>query len=131
MIDVWQGIPFFAVMLLAALQAIPLELEQAARVDGANPAQVLWHVKVPLLLPTILITTILRLIWTANYMDLMFVMTNGGPGYATTTMPFFAYTEAYRRIHFSTGATAAFVQALLLGLVIIVYIRILRRQQVV
>lgn len=130
-IDVWQGIPFFAVMLLAALQAIPTELEQAARVDGANPAQVLWFVKVPLLLPTILITTILRLIWTANYMDLMFVMTNGGPGYATTTMPFFAYTEAYRRIHFSTGATVAFVQALLLGIVILVYIRLLRRQQVV
>lgn len=130
-IDVWQGVPFFAVMILAALQAFPKELEDAAVVDGANPLQQLWFIKVPFILPTLLITTVLRIIWTANYMDLMFIITNGGPGFRTTTLPFFAYTTSYRRLDFGQGATIALVQALLLAVVIVLYIRLLRRREVV
>lgn len=130
-IDVWQGVPFFAVMILAALQAFPKELEDAAVVDGANPLQQLWFIKIPFILPTLLITTVLRIIWTANYMDLMFIITNGGPGFRTTTLPFYAYTTSYRRLDFGQGATIALVQALLLAVVIILYIRLLRRREVV
>jgi multiple sugar transport system permease protein len=130
-IDVWQGVPFFAVMILAALQAFPKELEDAATVDGANALQQLWFIKVPFILPTLLITTVLRIIWTANYMDLMFIITNGGPGFRTTTLPFYAYTTSYRRLDFGQGATIALVQALLLAVVIVLYIRLLKRRQVV
>lgn len=130
-IDVWQGVPFFAVMILAALQAFPKELEDAAVVDGANVVQQLWFIKIPFILPTLLITTVLRIIWTANYMDLMFIITNGGPGFHTTTLPFLAYTTSYRRLDFGQGATVALLQALLLGLVIVLYIRLLRRREVV
>jgi multiple sugar transport system permease protein len=130
-IDVWQGVPFFAVMILAALQAFPKELEDAAVVDGANPLEQLWFIKIPFILPTLLITTVLRIIWTANYMDLMFIITNGGPGFRTTTLPFFAYTTSYRRLDFGQGATIALVQALLLAVVIVLYIRLLRRREVV
>lgn len=131
LIDVWQGIPFFAVMILAALQAFPKELEDAAVVDGARAWQQLWFIKIPFILPTLLITTVLRIIWTANYMDLMFIITNGGPGFRTTTLPFLAYTTSYRRLDFGEGATVAFIQALLLAVVIVVYIRLLRRRAVV
>lgn len=131
LIDVWQGVPFFAVMLLAALQAFPKELEDAAVVDGANAWQQLRYIKIPFILPTLLITTVLRIIWTANYMDLMFIITNGGPGFRTTTLPFFAYTTSYRRLDFGQGATVAFLQALLLAVVIVVYIRLLRRRGVI
>lgn len=130
-IDVWQGVPFFAVMLLAALQAFPKELEDAGRVDGASPFQLLRFVKIPFILPTLMITAVLRIIWTANYMDLMFIITNGGPGYQTTTLPFLAYTTAYRRLDFGEGATVALVQALLLAVVIVIYVRMLRHRQVV
>lgn len=130
-IDVWQGIPFFAVMILAALQAFPKELEDAAVVDGARAWQQLWFIKIPFILPTLLITTVLRIIWTANYMDLMFIITNGGPGFRTTTLPFLAYTTSYRRLDFGEGATVAFIQALLLAVVIVIYIRLLRRREVV
>ena len=127
-VDVWQGIPFFAVMILAALQSIPSDIKEAALIDGANAWQSLRHITIPFILPAILITTVLRIIWTANYMDLMFVMTNGGPGFATTTLPFFAYVTAYRQLEFGQGATIAITQALLLIGVILVYIRLLRRQ---
>ncbi|MFO7545182.1 MAG: sugar ABC transporter permease [Trueperaceae bacterium] len=131
LIDVWQGVPFFAVMLLAALQAFPKELEDAAVVDGANAWQQLRFIKIPFIMPTLLITTVLRIIWTANYMDLMFIITNGGPGFRTTTLPFLAYTTSYRRLDFGQGATVAFLQALLLAVVIVVYIRLLRRREVI
>ena len=127
-VDVWQGIPFFAVMVLAALQSVPNDMLEAAKIDGASSWQSLWFVIVPFILPAILITTVLRIIWTANYMDLMFVMTNGGPGYATTTLPFLSYVTAYRQMNFGQGATIAIAQAVLLAGVIIVYIRLLRRQ---
>lgn len=130
-IDVWQGVPFFAVMILAALQAFPQELQDAAVVDGASPWQILRFIKIPFILPTLLVTTVLRIIWTANYMDLMFIITNGGPGFRTTTLPFLAYVTSYRRLDFGQGATIALIQALLLGVIIVIYIRLLRRREVV
>lgn len=131
LIDVWQGVPFFAIMLLAALQAFPKVLEDAALIDGATAWQTLRFVKIPFMMPTILITTVLRIIWTTNYMDLMFVITNGGPGYSTTTLPFHAYVTAYRRLNFGEGSAIAVVQALLLGILLVFYVRLLRRQGII
>jgi multiple sugar transport system permease protein len=128
--DVWQGIPFFAVMLLAALQAIPEDLFEAARIDGASAWRVFCHVTLPLLLPTILITTMLRMIWTANYMDLIMIMTGGGPGYSSLTVPLHAYYTAYKRLDFGYGSTIAIVQVAILGVAIVFYLRQLRRNEV-
>ncbi len=127
--DVWQGIPFFAVMLLAALQAIPEDLFEAARIDGASPWCVFRHVTLPLLLPTILITTMLRMIWTANYMDLIMIMTGGGPGYSSLTVPLHAYYMAYKRLDFGYGSTIAIVQVAILAAAIVAYLRQLRRNE--
>jgi multiple sugar transport system permease protein len=129
--DVWQGIPFFAVMLLAALQAIPEDLFEAARIDGASPWRVFRHVTLPFLLPTILITTMLRMIWTANYMDLIMVMTGGGPGYSSLTVPLHAYYIAYKRLDFGYGSTIAIVQVAILAGAIVFYLRQLRKNEVI
>lgn len=128
--DVWQGIPFFAVMLLAALQAIPEDLFEAARIDGASPWRVFRHITLPLLLPTILITTMLRMIWTANYMDLIMIMTGGGPGYSSLTIPLHAYYMAYKRLDFGYGNTIAIVQVAILAGAIVAYLRQLRSHEV-
>lgn len=127
--DIWQGIPFFAVMLLAALQAIPEDLFEAARIDGASAWRVFRHVTLPLLLPTVLITTMLRMIWTANYMDLIMVMTGGGPGYSSLTLPLHAYYTAYKRLDFGYGSTIAIVQVAVLAAAIVLYLRQLRANQ--
>lgn len=128
--DVWQGIPFFAVMLLAALQAIPEDLFEAARIDGASTWRVFCHVTLPLLAPTILITTMLRTIWTANYMDLIMIMTGGGPGYSSLTIPLHAYFTAYKQLDFGYGATVAIVQVAILAAAIVGYLRLLRKNEV-
>jgi multiple sugar transport system permease protein len=128
-IDIWQGIPFFAVMLLAALQGVPDELHEAAKIDGASAAKTFWRVVLPLIMPTVLITTVLRLIWTANYFDLILILTNGGPANASLTIPLNAYLTAYKASDFGGAAALGVVQAALLALLVIVYMRQVRRME--
>ncbi len=123
-IDAWQGIPFFMVMILAALQGVPSELVESARTDGAGHAGVFRHVILPAIVPTVLITVVLRLIWTANYIDLTYVLTGGGPAYATTTLPLASYLTAYKGGSFGEGAAYAMIQAAVLAVMVVVYVRL-------
>lgn len=124
MIDTWQGIPFFAVMILAALQGVPADLKDAARTDGCGPLAVFRHVVVPYIIPTIVITIVLRVIWTANYVDLAYVLTGGGPARATTTMPLQSYLTAYKGGDFGQGAAYAMIQAAVLAVMVVFYVRL-------
>lgn len=127
--NVWQGAPFFAVMFLAAMQGVPEELYEAARIDGANCFQQFSKITIPLIMPTIVITTMLRIIWTANYMDLILVMTGGGPGYASITLPVLSYVTAYRRLQVGKAASMAVLQAALLIGVLRVYLHLLQGEE--
>lgn len=127
MIDVWQGIPFFAVMLLAAMQTIPHDMIEAARLDRASVWKIFWRIKMPLMAPTVLITTLLRIVWTASYMDLILIITQGGPGNATMTVPADAYYTAYTNFSFGQADAMAVLQAAVLFAVVLIYLRVLRR----
>lgn len=127
-IDTWQGIPFFAVMILAALQGVPEELKESARTDGCGPLSVFRNVVLPHILPTIVITLVLRIIWTANYIDLAYVLTGGGPASATTTLPLLSYLTAYKGGDMGQGAGYAMVQAAILSVLVIFYIRLTREK---
>lgn len=81
--NIWYGITFFAIMLLAALQSIPEELYEAAKIDGANNFQQLIKITIPFIMPTIIVTTLLRVIWILNFPDLIYALTNGGPAGST------------------------------------------------
>jgi multiple sugar transport system permease protein len=129
-IDVWQGIPFFAIMLLAAMQAVPPELLEAAKIDGADAWKSYWYVILPIIMPTVLITTTLRLIWTANYFDLILILTNGGPANASLTLPLNAYQTAYRGMEFGTGAALSVAQAALLMILVLIYMRQIRKSEI-
>lgn len=128
LIDVWQGIPYFAVMLLAALQTVPGDLLEAAKLDGAGPWKSFWKVVFPLMLPTLMITTVLRIVWTASYMDLMLVVTQGGPAYSTLTVPLSAYYTAYSNLEFGKATAMASVQALFLLAFVIIYLRLFAKR---
>ena len=91
---VWQGIPFFALMILAGLQGIPYDLYEAADIDGATGLKKLFYVTIPSLRNTIFVTTMLRVIWVANSVDVIFNMTEGGPAYATQTLSIYIYKKA-------------------------------------
>jgi multiple sugar transport system permease protein len=128
-IDIWQGVPFFAVMILAALQGVPGELYEAAKIDGANSWHTFWRVVLPLIMPSVLITTVLRLIWTANYFDLILILTGGGPANSTMTVPLLAYNTAYRGFDFGQAAALGVVQAAILAVLVVFYIRQIRRSE--
>ncbi len=129
-IDVWFGVPFFAVMILAALQSVPQELVEAARIDGANAWHTFWGVVLPLILPAVLITTTLRVIWTANFFDLILILTNGGPANASLTVPLYSYQTAYRGMDFGMGAALAVAQAAVLGVLVVFYMRQIHRAEI-
>jgi len=112
--NVWWGIPFFAITLLAALQAIPRDLYEAAAIDGANAFQRFWSITLPFLAPTIAITILLRTVWISNFADLIIVMTNGGPADRTQIVASYIFTQAFRRLDFGYASAIALVLLLLL-----------------
>jgi multiple sugar transport system permease protein len=112
--NVWWGIPFFAITLLAALQAIPRDLYEAAAIDGAGPWQRFRAVTLPFLAPTIAITVLLRTVWIANFADLIVVMTNGGPADRTQIVASYIFTQAFRRLDFGYASAIALVLLALL-----------------
>ena len=124
--NVWWGVPFFAITLLAALQAIPGEMYEAASIDGAGPWMRFLHVTLPYLAPTIAITVLLRTIWISNFADLIVVMTGGGPANATQILPSYIFTTAYKKLDFGYAATISMALLLLLFLYAAVLIRLRR-----
>ena len=91
---IWQGIPFFALMAPRGLQGIPDELYDSADVDGASGIQKFFLITIPSLKSVIFVTTLLRIIWVANSVDVIFNLTEGGPAYATQTLSVYIFTRA-------------------------------------
>lgn len=112
--NVWWGIPFFAITLLAALQAIPRDLYEAASIDGAGPVQRFMSITLPFLAPTIAITVLLRTVWISNFADLIIVMTNGGPADRTQIVASYIFTQAFKRLDFGYASAIAMVLLVLL-----------------
>jgi multiple sugar transport system permease protein len=119
----WQGFPFFAVMILAGLQAVPHDLYEAAAIDGAGPWQQFWRITLPSIAGVIATAVLLRVIWVANSIDVIFVMTGGGPGYATHTLPLYAFIKARTNLDFGYGSALAVIFTLLLAGFVVVYLR--------
>ena len=124
--NVWRGIPFFAIMLLAGLQAIPDELYEAAHVDGAGVVSRFWHITIPLLRPIIVVATATRIIWTFNYADLIFVMTGGGPANATQITSTYTLMQAYANLDFGYAGALSVVLLLVMLAFTAAYLRITR-----
>jgi multiple sugar transport system permease protein len=118
----WQGFPFFAVMILAALQGIPKSQYEAAAIDGASRWRQFRHVTLPGIAPVLATAGLLRVIWVANSIDVIFVMTGGGPGYATHTLPLYAFIKARQNLDFGYGSAIAVSFTLLLGVFVVFYI---------
>jgi multiple sugar transport system permease protein len=124
--NVWRGVPFFAIMLLAGLQAIPDEIYEAARVDCAGVLGRFWHITLPMLRPIIVVATATRIIWTFNYADLIFVMTNGGPANATQITSTYTLVQAYSNLDFGYAATLSVMLLLIMLAFTTLYLRVTR-----
>jgi len=129
--NIWIGIPFNLVILHSGLQSIPESLFEAAVLDGAGAWKTFWHITFPLLRPVSAITILLGLVYTLKVFDIIWIMTRGGPGSASTTLTTWSYQLGFGSLlpHFGPGAAVGnilIVMALILGLV---YIRLERKME--
>lgn len=128
-VDVWQWTPFVFLVLLAGLQAIPQEPYEAALIDGSSRWQTFRHVTLPLLKPAILIALLLRTMDLLRVFDQIFILTEGGPGFATETISLYIYRAAFRFSDFGYAAAMSFVLLALTNLISAIYIRFLQTRE--
>lgn len=121
--NIWMGIPFVTIMILAGLQSLEGDILEAAAIDGASYLQTQLRIVIPSMKKVILIVLTLETIWTFNSFDIVFVLTKGGPGSASMTLPLFAYQNAFMSYQSGYGAAVGIVILLILLSVVILYIR--------
>jgi multiple sugar transport system permease protein len=126
-VHIWKGLPFVILIFLAALQTLPRDLKDAASVDGAGYWQELRWVTLPQLRYIIAITFILRIVWTFNWFDLTYLLTGGGPGGATMTLPIAVYITAFRTYQLGQSAAYATMIAAVLMVVTVIFLRLTTR----
>ncbi len=127
LVNIWKGIPFFTMLLLAGLKSIDRELYEAAEVDGATVAERFRHITLPGLKYVMAVTVLLSTISTFNTFGLVYLMTGGGPGGATRLYSILAYERAILGLRFGPGAAVAFSMAPVLALFILLLARFMRR----
>jgi multiple sugar transport system permease protein len=127
--ELWRGIPFFAITLLSALQGIPEELYEAARVDGAGTVRSFFHVTLPHLKNTLVLTTLLRCVWEYNNVDLIFNLTGGGPAHHTTTLTMYVAELAIRENNFGYGSAITVISFIILLTFAVTYLKISRMER--
>ncbi len=128
-VNSWAVVPFNALVFRAAILGIPGETFEAARIDGANRWQEIWHMIVPAVRPTTLVLAVLTIVYAFRSFDFIFVMTYGGPGVATNTLPFLSYLQAFVRFDFGMGAATAVISVLLVLVLAVIYARSVRSEE--
>jgi ABC-type sugar transport system permease subunit len=126
--DVWKVTPLVILLTLAALQTIPRELYEAAMMDGAGKWRSFWHVTLPLLVPTIVVTLVIRTMDAFKVFDIIYIMTSGGPSDGTRVIAYFTYQEAFSYLNFGRGSALAYLMTLFIGFMAFAYIRLLHKE---
>ncbi|MEU7919540.1 carbohydrate ABC transporter permease [Micromonospora zamorensis] len=124
---VWQAVPFIALTLYAALTQMPAELQAAARMDGAGEWRVWWSITLPFLRPTLLLVTLMSVIWDFNVFNQIWLVSAGGPDSATTTLGIFAYRTAFVTFRIGQGAALSVITTAILVAITAFYIRSMLR----
>ena len=125
--DAWTFIPFMMIMLLAGLQAIPREVQEAARVDGASGWRGFWEVTFPLMLPVSLTAILIRIIFKLKLADIIINVTSGGPGGATDSVTSFIFREYRDRSNVGYGTLLAIVYLALIVIAITAFMKAVDR----
>ena len=106
-VNMWRGIPFIALSVLSGLQTVPNELYESAAIDGAGTFKAFWRITFPLILPVILVCTLISTIWTINDFETVYLLTGGGPGQSTYTIPIASFKYAFDSALGSIGRASA------------------------
>jgi raffinose/stachyose/melibiose transport system permease protein len=126
----WEFMGLSMVIFLAGLQAVPAELYEAANIDGTSGWQRFRHITFPLIAPAVTINVVLTMIGSMKTFDLIFVMTNGGPGNASETLALRIYNEAFNLNHFGYATAVGIVMSLFILGLSVLNLRLLRKREV-
>jgi multiple sugar transport system permease protein len=129
LVNSWVAVPFATIVYRAALLDIPVEVLEAAAVDGAVPRQIVQYVVVPMLRPVRIVLGVLTVVYAFRSFDFIYIMTSGGPGTVSTTLPFLAYRLAFQSYQYSLGAATAVVSVLIVFVLAAVYVRQVRSEE--
>lgn len=129
LVGAWKFFPFVVIGLLGILQSIPQEQYESARIDGASGWQQFWRITLPNLMPVLLLTAMLRTIWTFHKFDIIYLLTGGGPMDATTTLPVLVYQKAFVDFEIGNAAAIAIITGLILGILLLTYFVLIRRAE--
>jgi multiple sugar transport system permease protein len=122
--DLWRGVPFFAILILADLQSVSKDLYEAAEVDGASRFKQFWHITLPHLKDAIVLSTLLRAVWEFNNVDLLYTLTGGGPAGETTTLPLYIANTSVDAHNFGYASALTTVAFVILLFCSMVYLRL-------
>lgn len=128
--NVWVGTPFNMMLLSTGLSALPEDIYEAASIDGASKVKQFIHMTLPMLRPVILIVIMMGFIYTLKVFDLIFVMTGGGPIDATEVLSTLSYRFSFSLFNFGTGAAVSNILLVMLIIISIVYLRLIRDDEV-
>jgi len=128
-IEVWNWTPFVFILMLAGLASMPKEPIEAARVLGASPLQIFFHVQVPLLRPVIFLALILRFLEALGEYPKVWSLTRGGPGSYTETMPVYLFITSWEHFNISKGAAMSYLVLLVVAVIVYLCIRLLLREK--
>lgn len=129
LVNVWAVVPFNTLVFRAAMLGIPREQLEAARLDGAGPSQEIRHVILPGVKATGVILAVLTIVYSFRSFDYIYVMTFGGPGVATTTLPFLGYLKAFALLDFGGGAATAFLVVVVVLVLAFLYSSSVRKEE--
>jgi multiple sugar transport system permease protein len=130
LVHVWKDAPFMAIVFLAGLQGVPVDLYDAAKVDGANAWQRFWNITLPLIMPLTITMGMFRLVWSLGSFDLVFGLTQGGPGVATSVLALQIFREGIWFFKFGFASTISMILLVLVGIVGVVGLWLFRRTDV-
>ncbi len=124
--NLWEGTPFAVIMYLAALQTIPLELYEAAKVDGASGLQMFARITFPLLRPMTFTLIVMKIVATFKIFDLIYALTSGGPGSSTQVVGYLMYNTVFRSLQFGKGAAMSYLALLIIMGFVLLFSRVFR-----
>ena len=128
-VAIWVGVPFSSLVIKSAILDVPEEVLDAARVDGANGRQTLFRIILPMIRPALLILGVLSVVGAFKAFDLIFIMTSGGPGTSSATIPFLGYLAAFQQYHFGESAAISVVAMAIVLVLAGIYLFAMRKDE--
>ena len=129
MASAWRALPFITLLLLAAMQTVPMEIIESSRIDGANGWQVVRLIMVPLMLPTLVVALFSLTLSGMNGVGMVFSLTSGGPGTSTQVLSYMLYSIGWRQLNFGRAAALALIIAAINWVLISGTLRVTRLEE--